>query len=250
MKPMLVPMFAALLLAAPAPALAKPTRLYTGALADKARPPADIARDVARKPAELLEFMGVRKDGKVADFIMGGGYWTRLLSNVVGPTGTVYAYQPAEFISYRAAYASDQDTAVQGRINVIPSRRSLAKVSFPEPLDAILTVQNWHDLHLKQSPAGFAASVAKVLYASLKPGGVMVVVDHVGPPSDTPFASADSLHRGDAAATRAEFEAAGFKLEAQSPLYADPADTHTTSVFDPAIRGKTDQFIYKFRKPK
>lgn len=89
-----------------------------------------------------------------------------------------------------------------------------------------------------------------MLFAALKPGGTLLVVDHVGTAGATPFAVADSLHRGDTAATKAEIEAAGFKLEAQSPMYANPADPHTAVVFDPAIRGKTDQFVYKFRKPK
>ena len=193
----------------------------------------------------VVELTPIKPGQTVADFIMGGGYWTRILSNLVGPKGKVYAYQPAEFIAFRAAYATDQDAAVAGRANVVPLRDSLAKLAFPEPLDAIVTVQNWHDLHIKQAPAGSAAGIARLLYHSLKPGGVLVVVDHVGAPG-----TADSLHRGDPAGTKAEIEAAGFKLEAQSPLYAAPADPHTALVFDPAIRGKTDQFTYRFRKPR
>ena len=226
------------------------SQAVTKALADPARPATDRARDIARQPAALLAIAGIEPGDKVADFIMGGGYWTRILAKTVGPAGKVYAYQPAEFISFRAAYATDQDAAVKGYANVVPSRDSLGTVAFPEPLDAIVTVQNWHDLHLKQSPPGFAASLAKRLYGMLKPDGVLLVVDHVGTPSPAPFAVADSLHRGDAPATKAEIESAGFRLVAESPLYANAADPHTASAFDPSIRGKTDQFVYKFVKPR
>lgn len=230
--------------AAKAPAAAKPASLAT-ALADANRPQADRDRDAARKPAQLLALLDLKPGAKVADFIMGGGYWTRILSNAVGPAGKVYAYQPAEFVQFRPAYGAEQDAAVAGRANVAPLRNSLGAVAFAEPLDAIMTVQNWHDLHLNMVPAGFAGTVAQKLYAALKPGGVLLVVDHSGAAGQ-----ADSLHRGDPAGTRAEIEAAGFKLAATSPLYTNPADPKTQLVFDPAIRGKTDQFIYKFVKPR
>jgi predicted methyltransferase len=242
------------LLAASALALATPLALaatspaITAALADAARPAADRAQDAARHPGEILSLAGVRPGMKVADFIMGGGYWTRILAKAVGETGKVYAYQPRQFIEFKSDYGAQQDAVAKAYGNVVPSRESLGEIAFPEPLDVIVTVQNWHDLHLKMSPPGFAGTVAKTLYAALKPGGVLLVVDHVGPKSATPFASADALHRGDAAATKAEFEAAGFKLAKTSPLYANLADPHTASVFDPAIRGKTDQFVYVFRK--
>ena len=247
------PLFAALLAAAallpaaaPAPKPARADQAVQAAIADPARPAKDRERDAARKPAELLAIAGVKPGDKVADFIMGGGYWTRILAKTVGDQGKVYAYQPAEFIAYRAAYATDQDLAVKGYANVVPSRDSLAAVTFPEPLDAIVTVQNWHDLHLKASPPGFAAGLAKRLHAMLKPGGVLLVVDHSGKAGTTPFAVADTLHRGDAAATRAEIEAAGFRLATQSPLYVNAGDPQTASAFDPSIRGRTDQFVYKF----
>lgn len=219
------------------------------ALADPARPAADKARDPTRHPGEILAFAGIKQGDKVADFLMGGGYWTRILAKAVGPQGHVYGYQAQEFIQYRAAYADEQKAAVAGYANVTPSSEGLAAVTFPVPLDAIITVQNWHDLHLKYAPPGFAGTVAKKLYDSLKPGGVMLVIDHVAA-ADPEFKVPDALHRIDPAATRAEFEAAGFKFDGSLPLLANPADPHTANVFDPSIQGKTDQFIFKFRKPK
>ncbi|MES2445451.1 MAG: methyltransferase [Pseudomonadota bacterium] len=220
----------------------------TAALADSARPQADKDRDAARHAGEIIAFAGVKPGDKVADFLMGGGYWTRILSPVVGPRGHVYAYQAAEFISYRAAYATEQDEAVKGYANVTPSRGSLGEVAFPEPLDAIITVQNYHDLHLKFAPPGAAAYIAKRLYDALKPGGVLLVVDHVAN-TDPGFAVPDTLHRIDPAAARAELESVGFKFDGDTPLLRNPADPHTTNVFDPTVRGKTDQFVYRFRKP-
>lgn len=219
------------------------------ALADPGRPATDKERDAARHPGEILAFAGIKPGDKVADFIMGGGYFTRILAKTVGDKGRVYAYQPAEFIAFRAAYGDEQKAATAGYANITPLSDSLGAVKFAGPLDAIITVQNWHDLHLKQSPPGFAASMAKRLYDNLKPGGVLLVVDHVAV-ADPGFAVPDKLHRIDPAAARAEIESAGFKFDGSLPLLANPADPHTALVFDPSIRGKTDQFIYRFRKPR
>ena len=142
-------------LAVPAAAQTVPAPIRA-ALDNPARPAADKERDAARHPGELLAFAGVKPGDKVADFLMGGGYWTRILAGVVGPNGKVYAYQAKEFIAYRADYAKEQDAAVAGLANVVPSREGLAEVAFPEPLDAIITVQNYHDLHLKFAPPGAA----------------------------------------------------------------------------------------------
>ncbi|QAY76232.1 class I SAM-dependent methyltransferase [Sphingosinicella sp. BN140058] len=239
-----------LLLALAAPAAAPPIPApITAAVADSRRPEADRVRDAARKPGELLAFAEIAPGEKVADFIMGGGYFTRILAAAVGPKGRVYAYQPAEFITFMPAYGTQQDEAVAGYKNVTPSRDSLSKFAFPEPLDAIVTVQNYHDLHLKMVPANFAGSVAMKFYESLKPGGVLLVVDHVAN-ADPEFKAPEALHRIDPAAARAEIERAGFRFEGALPILANPADPHTASVFDPAIRGKTDQFVFKFRKPR
>ena len=237
------------LLAATGPAAAQVSPAIRAALADPARPAADTARDAARKPGEIVALAEVKPGDKVADFIMGGGYFTRVLAKTVGPNGKVYAYQPAEFIQFRAAYGEEQKTVADAYANVAPLNQSLGALVFPEPLDAIVTVQNYHDLHLKMAPRELAGQVVKVLFDALKPGGVLLVIDHAAK-AGAPLETADTLHRIDPAAARAEIEAAGFRLEAESDMLRNPADPRTALVFDPAIRGKTDQFIYKFRKPK
>jgi predicted methyltransferase len=244
-----VSVLAALALAGAGMAVAAVPENIAAALADKARPAADTARDVARKPGELLAFAEVKPGQKVADFMMGGGYFTRILSPAVGPTGKVYAYQSSEFIKFRAAYGTEQSTVAADYKNVVPLTAPIAAAGLPDGLDLVLTVQNYHDMHLKAFPAETADTVNKEVFKALKPGGLYVIVDHAAAPG-APLTVADTQHRIDEAITKREVEAAGFKLVAEDKMLANPADPHDKLVFDPSIRGKTDQFVLKFRKPK
>ena len=248
-----VSLFAALALVAPGAAWAQgaPPAHLKAALADKARPEADVARDAARHPAELLAWAGVKPGAKVADFMMGGGYFTRILATAVGPKGHVYAYQSGEFIKQfpRAQYGPNQQKVVADYKNVTASNEDLSQLNLPDGLDLVLTVQNYHDLHLTLMKPDTAKTVNAEIFKSLKPGGVYVVVDHVAPPGsgmDPP----NKTHRIDPAIIKQEVTAAGFRFEGESGLLRDPGDTHDKSVFDPSIRGKTDQVAYKFRKPR
>ena len=230
-------------------ASAAPPANVTAALADPARPAEDVARDAARTPGDLLALMTVKPGAKVADFVIGGGYFTRILSAAVGPTGRVYAYQPAEFIAYQASYGENLKKVAGAYKNVTPLDASFQALDLPDGLDAIITVQNYHDLYLRPFPVGTAAKVDAELFKSLKPGGVFLVVDHQAV-AGSGTSAADSLHRIDPEAVKKDLTAAGFKLESESKLLANAADPHTASVFDASIRGKTDQFILVFRKPK
>jgi predicted methyltransferase len=242
--------FSILALAGCATTVLTPTAAdYAPALADPARPAADVARDANRHPAELLAFAGIAPGQKVGDYVMGGGYLTRILAAAVGPGGHVYAFQPAEFIGFRKEYATEQQTVDDAYANVDGITGAFAAPPFPVPLDVIVTVQNFHDLYLKPFPAGNAARASKALFAALKPGGTLVVVDHSAA-AGSGASLADKLHRIDRQTVIDELTAAGFKLEASSDLYARPADPRTANVFDPAIRGSTDQFSLRFRKPR
>lgn len=239
---------AATVLGASAAQAAVPANV-AAALADKSRPADEVARDAARKPVELLALSGVKPGDKVADLIMGGGYFTRILSVVVGPNGEVAAYQPTEFIAFQASYGENQKKVAAAYPNVKALTSPLGDLDLPDGLDLVLTVQNYHDLHLTPFPKDTASKVNAEVFKALKPGGVYLVVDHVAV-AGSGLEAASKVHRIDPAIVKQEVEAAGFKLETESPLLKDASDAHTASVFDPAIRGKTDQFVMKFRKPK
>ena len=229
-------------------ALPAPTPVvYAGALAATSRPAEDRARDEVRHTAETLAFARVRPGQKVADMIIGGGYFTRIFSAAVGPGGRVTAWQPAEFIAFQASYG-DSLTAVDALANVDAIRSPMAAPDFPAGLDLVFTAQNYHDLHLNIAPADTASRVNAAAFAALKPGGLYVVIDHHAV-AGAPMTSADTVHRIDIEAVKREVLAAGFVLDGESDLLANPADPRTANVFDGSIRGRTSQFMLRFRKP-
>jgi predicted methyltransferase len=217
------------------------------AVADAHRPAADTARDGARKPAEMLAFAGVKPGDQVLEILPGGGYFTRLLSKAVGPKGHVWTAvpDPKSKFAEPAAAAIAADPAY-GNVSVITIGPA-AMTALP-PLDMIWTSQNYHDLHLSEVHTDVAA-LDKLWLGILKPGGTLLVIDHAALPGSPAVATADKLHRIDPAVVRQEVEGAGFKFDGQSDALRNPADPHTAIVFDPSIRGRTDQFAFRFRKP-
>lgn len=241
---------AAMVLGAAAPAAqAQVPAHVTAALADKGRPAEDPAKDAGRKAGETVALLEVKPGAKVADLVIGGGYFTHILAAAVGPNGQVIAYQPAEFIQFQASYGENLKKVAAARPNVTALSSSFGALDLPDGLDAVLTVQNYHDLHLTPFPKDTAAKVNAEVFKSLKPGGVYLVVDHVGAPGSG-LEAAMKVHRIEPSIVKQEVEAAGFKLESESQILRVSTDPHTTNVFDPSVRGKTDQFVMKFRKPK
>lgn len=229
---------------------AAPTATQTAAVADKARPEADTKRDADRKPAEMLEFAGVKPGQKVADLIPAGGYFTRIFSKAVGANGKVYAVinQPAPGAPPPASPPPVVGIAADANYsNVQVVEAGFSTLTLPEPVDVFWTAQNYHDLHLKRFNLDVAA-VNKQIFNAVKPGGYYVIVDHAAP-AGTPIEAADSVHRIDPARVKQEVEAAGFKFVGESKVLRTDKDDYTKSVFDPALRGHTDQFIYKFQRP-
>ncbi|HEX6374714.1 MAG TPA: methyltransferase [Allosphingosinicella sp.] len=215
---------------------------YAAILADPIRPEADRARDADRRPAELVAFAGVRPGDKVAELAPGGGYFTRVLSGVVGPDGRVYA------IAGRPSPALLE--LATARPNVVVTVAEPGMIQVPEPVDVVWTTLNYHDF--KNATVGTgdgAAAINAAAYRALKPGGIYLVVDH-----DTALGAGASqtstLHRIEGALVRREVESAGFRLDAESDLLRHPADNHSAKVMETGIRGKTDQFVLRFRKPR
>jgi len=219
------------------------------ALSDPSRPAADMIRDADRRPADVLAFAGVRPGAKVADLIPGGGYFTRIFAKAVGPRGHVYAYVPDELTKLAkrepAVNAIARDPAYA---NVKVILNTLPNFAAPEKLDLVFTAQNYHDMHDKFMGPADLAVVNRQVFRALKPGGVYLVLDHAAE-AGSGLRDTETLHRIDPAVVRAEVTAAGFIFEGESTVLRNARDPRSANVYDPGIRGKTDQFVYKFRKP-
>jgi predicted methyltransferase len=221
------------------------------ALYDPRRPAEQIKLDGSRKPGSLIAFAGAKPGDRIADFMPGNAYFTRILSNVVGPAGRVYAYIPAEQIANCAASEIAGARAV-GRdpsyANVTVLTSTLADFRMPEQLDLIWTAQNYHDLHDSFLGPANLKDLNRAFFNALRPGGIFLVIDHVAE-RGSGLRDTETLHRIDPILMQQEIEAAGFVLEAQSDVLRNPNDDHTHSVFDTRIRGTTDQVVLRFRRP-
>ncbi|WP_282008261.1 hypothetical protein [Brevundimonas aveniformis] len=227
----------------------KPDAAIIDALADERRPEEDRARDVARRAAETLELAGVNPGDQVADLIVGGGYFTRLFADLVGPSGHVYAWQPGEFVAFNADYGTQLETVDAAYDNVSGQVSRFAELDLPEgALDLVFTAQNYHDFHLNPFPPTTAASVNAEVFRALRPCGRYFVIDHHAG-LGTGFEMSHSLHRADEAAVITEVQTAGFNLIQASSLLENPDDPLTANVFDASVRGHTSQFILVFQKP-
>ena len=221
------------------------------AIADPARPPQQVARDAERKPGAVLAFAGVKPGDRVADFMSGEAYFTRLFSRIVGKTGRVYAFLPEEQLKNCAPEETAGTRAVQhdgSYANVRVLTAPVARFRPPEPLDLIWTSLNFHDLYDSFMGPADVSHVTQALFDALKPGGELLVIDHVAQ-AGSEVRDTGTLHRIDPEVIIRSAQTAGFQLEAHSDLLRNPHDTHQLRVFDPAIRGQTDQVILKFRKP-
>ena len=218
----------------------------TAAVADTARPAADTERDANRKPAETLAFAGVKPGDQVVELAPGKGYYTRLLSAVVGPNGKVYTLssppKPDAPPPPVQAIAADPHYS-----NVHPTFGKLAEVKLPADSDLVWTTQNYHDFH--NIPDLQVSTLNKAVFDALKPGGIYFVLDHAAE-AGSGSRDTNTLHRIDEETVKSEVKAAGFELVGESKMLRNKNDPHTGKVFEPPIQGHTDQFILKFRKPK
>ncbi len=218
------------------------------AVADKERPKDDTDRDADRHPAEIMTLTGVKPGDRVVDVGPGRtGYYTKIISRIVGASGKVIMFNPT-WVAEKFPVAKEGPAllAKAGYANVEGSIQPMAEIKFDGPVDVIFMSQLYHDQIWRKIDV---AKMNKAIFDALKPGGVFFVIDHVGP-GVTTVEQIDKSHRIEPALVKQQVLAAGFKLEAESDLLKNPADTHALNVFDPAIRGKTDQFVFKFTKPK
>ena len=219
------------------------------ALADPGR--GDMAAtDARRHPGAIIALSDAKPGDTVVDLIPGGGYFTRILSKVVGPQGHVYMIWPNEYAKEaQSDLDGDKQLATEPAYrNVSVLQQPAAAFSTPAPVDVVLTVQNYHDYPDKFMGRVDPVVLDRQVYRALKPGGVFLIVDHVAD-AGSGLRDTDTRHRIDPAIVKAEVASVGFRFDGESDVLRNPADDHQRTVFDPAIRGHTDQFIYRFRKP-
>jgi predicted methyltransferase len=220
------------------------------AIAFTNRPAEDRAQDANRKPVEVLQFSGIKPGDKVIDLMPGPGYYTRLFSRIVGAQGAVYAVQPIEMdkVNAKSLKSLKSFAGTPDYQNVAILVQPIASLQLPKNVDMVWTSQNYHDLHDPFMGTPDMARINKAIFNALKPGGIYIVLDHAAA-AGTGTSKTNDLHRIDPAVVKAEVTAAGFQFVGESDVLANPADDHTLAIFNPAIKGKTDKFIFKFRKP-
>ena len=215
---------------------------YAASLANPARPAADTVRDADRRPAEVMAFAGIKPGTVVAELAPGGGYYTRLLSLTVGPTGRVYTF------STRASPAIEQWATTNPNVTQQVSQPGMPLA--PVPVDVVWTTLNYHDFkNNKVGDRDLATVTNAAAFKALKPGGIYLINDHQTA-KGVGLTQTATLHRIEDVAVIREVEAAGFKLDGRSAVLAHPGDDHTLKVVETGIRGKTDQFVLRFRKPR
>jgi len=226
---------------------------YTEAVARSTRAADDREQDAGRKPAEVLEFFGISPGMRVLDLYAGGGYYTELLSYVVGPSGSVVAHTNSPYLSFVGErFNARLEHNRLPNVEVLIAENN--ELELPaETFDAVLMILCYHDIYYSNPANGWAKidgpRLLAELYGAMKPGAVLGIVDHhaeTGAPRET----GGTVHRIDPGIVIAELEAAGFAVEEKSNILRNMDDDYGKNVFDPAVRGKTDRFVLRFRKPR
>jgi predicted methyltransferase len=233
-------------------ATAAPVPTIEQAVAAKSvRSQSNVALDAGRKPGEVLRFLGLKRGMRVLDMVGGNGYWAEIIAPAVGPRGRVTIWQPTQFYSQKVFDGFSAGPGKLGNVGLISSPWEAPALP-DRAFDFLLINLDYHDVYFvnskrniaRQEPGPWLARVA----AAMKPGAILGVIDHSAVAGSDPRESVEKLHRIDPAVVLADWERAGFKLEAQSALLRNPNDKLDLLVFDPAIRGNTDRFLYRFRK--
>jgi predicted methyltransferase len=223
------------------------------ALHNPARPESDSAIDQRRKPGEILSFLGISPGMTVLDLYSGSGYYTELLSYVVGDSGKVYAHNNTPFLNWlsepiKARYVPGKMSNVE-RFTAENNQLDLPANTF----DAVLIILSYHDIYHVDPDNGWekidGPAMLAQLFQSMKPGAVLGVVDHAAAPG-APAETGETLHRIDPDLALKEITAAGFVFEASSDVLANTEDNHSLHTFSDEMRGKTDRFVFRFRRPQ
>jgi len=218
----------------------------TSAVSDTTRPKNEREADAIRMPAETLAFAGVKPGMVVGELYPCGGYFSRMLSNVVGAKGKIYGLETTR---WKGCMPADEKVAAEpAHANFTVKAEEFGAFTLPVQVDVFWITQNYHDLHIKEYGNVDMAAFNKHVFASLKKGGTYFILDHQANPGTSEDDIA-KLHRIEKAQLIREVTAAGFRLEAEGDFLHRVGDDHTKTIFDDAIRGKTDQYALKFVKP-
>lgn len=213
------------------------------------RPAEDGADDELRKPANVLAFMDVKPGMKVFEMEAGAGYYTELLSPLVGPKGAVVMHNPEPFDAFLGDIIPER---VDGLTNVRVSKSNFDDLDAEDgSMDIVTWVLGPHDLYYE--PGGVSLGDDETAFAEimriLKPGGVFVVLDHAAA-SGSPKTTGGTVHRIDPALVLEMAVDAGFMLAGESDVLRNPDDNYDINIFEPEVRRRTDRFLYKFKKPE
>jgi len=246
-------LIAAMLVAAPIAATLAAPADTAAAVSAPGRPKAATDLDAGRKPAEVLRFGGLRRGDRALDLFTGSGYYAEIMGRAVGPTGSALAWEPANFLNDRSRQALNEIKARTPNVSWFAAPADA--VALPAAaFDFAMINLNYHDTYWQSERFRFPRmdpdAFLRLVFQSLKPGGTIVVVDHVANPGGDTRAVVEAVHRIDPATVRADFERAGFVFDGESDILRNPADDHSKNVFDPSIRGQTDRFVYRFRRPR
>jgi predicted methyltransferase len=222
------------------------------AVAASTRSADNVKLDESRKPAEVLRFLGLRRGMSTIDLFGGNRYWAEIMAPVVGPKGHVLVWEPEQFYQDDARKEFAEFAAKAPNVSIVST--PFEAMALPKnSADLVMLNLNYHDTYWENDtykiPHMDPATFLKTLYAAMKPGGVVGVIDHVADPNSDTRATVERLHRIDPEVIKADFKRAGFELAGSSDILRNPADDHNVIVFDPKVRGKTDRVILKFRKP-
>ncbi len=238
------------LVAAFHPASAADSR-YEAVLGNPDRYEADLTRDAGRKPAQVLTLLGVEPGMEVLDLYSGGGYYSELLSSLVGSTGKVVAHNNTPYLNFVGDELAARYTP--GRLEnverIVSENNELALEA--NRFDAIMMMLTYHDFYYVDPDNGWPAldgpKLLAELHQSLKPGGAIIISDHYAAPGSPPE-TGGTTHRIDPAIVIDQMEAAGFELTDRGDFLRNKNDDYTKSVFDESIRGKSDRFVLRFEK--
>jgi predicted methyltransferase len=223
------------------------------AVASKDRTSDNVQLDAGRKPAAVLNFLGLKPGMKVLDLFGANAYWAEIEAPVVGPKGHVTVWQPSQFYREKSKQSFEAFAAKHPNVSIVTSKFEAPDLP-KNYADFVILNDNYHDTYWQNEKFGIPKMdpnlFLKAVYDSMKPGAVIGVIDHVASPNSDARATVEKYHRIDPDVVKADFKRAGFVLVASSDLLRNPADKHDVEVHDPSIKGKTDRFIFKFRKPR